>query len=71
MGTEGRAVCAELRHGLETAERVWATEKVRLIAVAQSPDAEEYVRIRGAEMTRVEVDLARIELHMHRQVHAG
>jgi hypothetical protein len=63
-------LCKRLEDARGEAERAWATAKARLVTVTRSCDAEEYIRLRGVEMTaQVEADLARIELEMHQKAH--
>jgi hypothetical protein len=51
---------------------MWALGKAELIAAAEEPNVNMYNIRRTAEMTtRIEVDLARLELDMHQRVHGG
>jgi hypothetical protein len=66
------ALCRKLEQARDEAGRAWVTAKARCAEAARNPDAEEYIRIRTAEMTaQVEADLSRIELEQHERVHAG
>ncbi len=64
--------CEALTSALVTAEREYANARGWLGEMEASPDAYDYHRIRRvAEQTRLDYELARLELEQHRQTFHG